>query len=604
MFPTIRKNRKPSRTGFAKYSWMKHVFWISPVLIIASLGMLFWSGPTITSCTYEISGNETQPCELPLRTKTDEGKKITVRVTMYRHFISPSSFLIVPDDCLQTLIINGKLVGSPSIPLCDYSKGAALDLHKWLKTGTNRIEAIIHNNGGDAQFRMQPTWGNPSILISSIIAGAALFLFMLTIMLRHKRAGWSQIMIAIFVLASVIRVYYLGITPYSVRAYDADGHIEYIEYLYNNFSLPAPNAGWEFWQPPLYYAVSSVVYGLSKILDAGREQALYCVQELALVLSIWTLLIVWKIGAEIFTEKKDQEKTLPLFFGLIAFNPALVMLSARINNDVLIVPLMTYALLLIIRWWKNGHLKTWYALMIIIGLSILAKSSGLLLLPIAFICLCLKFPLSWKKKLREGTIGFCIVMLIAGWLNIYRTVEEHGKYSVVANVDSLNSALEVQNTPLTFVTFNPVRMIKIPYANAWEDASGRNNFWEYVYRTGLFGEFDLGASQKQTASWIVFWSLLLFAGAIAGFIRLVPSWKTWLPLLLVSVILPLAHAAFRFQNPYSPSQDFRHVFLLLIPLCSFTAIAIDRMPTSFLRLIATLCAQIFMALCCMLLVTL
>lgn len=572
-------------------------------IIAASAGFLWWTSPTTSDCTYE-TGGAIQHCEIPLRVETTENVQLHMWFTLRTNVFSPSMFLIVPDDCLQELIINGQSVNDPSFPLCDYTDGKKMDLGAFLKHGNNRIEAVLHNNGGNGGMRFQAVWSNASIAVPLIVCMLMLGFLAAFFLRRHKVEGWKTALIVLFAAAVLLRGYYLSITPYSLRTYDVDGHIEYIEYVAHNRALPAANHGWETWQPPLYYTASAAVYDLIEVTGSGRQTLLLWMQIIGFFLSIWTLLLSIQIGLQFCKTKQERAITLPVFFSLIAFNPALVMLSSRINNDVLVVPLMFLSTLLIVRWWKHHSIRLWYGAMIAIGCCILTKSSGLLLLPVAFGCLIATERMSWRKKLREGVMGLCIVLLIAGWFNIYRTIQDKGTFTVVANVNALNDTLRVDNDIKSFLTLNPVRMVKIPFVSAWEDDTGRNNFWEYVFRTGLFGEFDLGSEVKQMASWIVLWSFLIWITACIGCIRLFKEWKTWLPFFLITAVFTLGHAAFRFQNPFSPSQDFRHVFILLVPTAVYAAVLIGRTNSSILRTMLLLPVQFFVALSCMMLLSL
>jgi hypothetical protein len=546
---------------------------------------------------YQRGDEAEQQCELPLRMKTDGDEDLTVRFELTVDLFSPSSFLIVPDDCLDALIVNGQAVDDPSLPVCDYTNGAIIDLSPVLWSGRNTVEAIIRNNGGDAQFLIKPSWTDPLVAIPVAVIALAVFCFFTLLLARYGRATWPVPLVALFILATALRIFYLSVTPYWIRGHDTDGHIEYIEHLLTDFTLPSPNAGWESWQPPLYYTTAAAWASPLHITGFGRETILFWVQLLSLLLSIWTLLLIVQIGTRLFPTGRARTVGLPLFFGLVAFMPSLVMLTARINNDVLQIPLAFLAILFLIEWWRSGKTIPWLGCMLAIGLAVLSKSNGLLLLPAAFLCLPLRYWRDWKRMFVNGAAGLLIVLLVAGWFSAYRHFSGTGQDLLVGNDDVLNSALGVDNGPLAYLTFNPIEMVRIPFNNAWEDAARRMYFWEYLYRSAFFGEFGFGDERKLLASWVIAVSLPVFLIAVCGWFAGWRRWREDLPMLLIAVFLLFGHAAFRFRYPFSSSQDFRYIVPFLLPVGYFAVRWWTGMKEGHLKNSLLLCMQMFIVLC-------
>lgn len=548
------------------------------------------------NCTY-INGDEQQACELPLRITTDENADITVKFFLRTTIVSPSHFLIIPDDCLQQFIVNGSPVDDPSIPLCDYTKGHTFDLGTQLHTGNNTIEAVIHNNGGSAVFLLQPSWSDRMIAIPVAVGSLALLCFIVLRVSRKKKNSWSAPMIILFILAALLRIYYVAVTPHWVRGQDTDGHIDYINYLLDNRALPPPDAGWEFWQPPLYYVISAVWVAPLRLVGLSESSQLIWVQILSLTLSLWTVLLAMQIGKRIFLTDRERTTGLPLFVGLIAFVPSLVMLSARINNDALEVPLAFLTVLLLLEWWNKGKRSVWLWAIVALSLAILSKSNALLLLPVAYICLFVKNGWRWKRTMIDGCAGLLIITLLAGWFTIYRHVSDTNQDPLVGNTATLNSGLVVDNSFAAYVTFNPVEFVRMPYNNPWEDAARRQYFWEYLYRSAFFGEFNFDEGRKALASWLLVFSFSAFLLSMWGWIMGWKHWKDFLPLLLLGVVFPAGHAAFRFRYPSGSSQDFRYIVPFLIPAAAFVTLWWVRLPVGILRNSLLICLQTFIVLC-------
>ncbi len=554
--------------------------------------------PRTTDGIYTMNEEGENAFSMPLRTKTGDNAQIKLRFTLSRSSFSPSAYRIVPDDCLESLSINGQSVADPAIPFCDFVEGRTLELGPYLVSGSNTIEAVVRNNGGDAQFSMRAVWNDSTLPIAAIVAALCLLAAAL-ILLSHKRtAPWKMSVFVLFFLAVVVRVYYVSITPHWIRGHDTDGHIEYIDHMANEWSLPSPDQGWESWQPPLYYAVSAVWSAPVRALGAGRETVLFSLQILSLLLSIWTLWIVWRIGRCLFVTDREGSVAIPILFALIAFFPSLIFLSARINNDVLMVPLAFLSMLYLQRWWNGDKLRDWLLCVLLIALCILSKSNGLLLLPVAFGALAVRRKIS-LKGVRDAVLGLLIVVVVAGWFNVWRAMHQTSQDMIVGNTGALNSGLAVNNDIAAFTTFNPAAMVRIPFNNPWTDESRRQHFWEYLYRSAFFGEFDFGVARMLLASWLVAWSLPVFLLSLIGFVFGLIQWKRWTPMLLLAIVLPIGQAIFRFEYPYGSSQDFRYILPLILATSAFAALAVLRIKQPLIKSAATLSVQVFAVLCAM-----
>lgn len=570
---------------------------IFTLLIGATIGYMGTNRARADEAIYTIDGEET-PFTMPLKLPGAPSGSIVVRFILDLPEVHPTSFHIVPDDCLEALEINGENVDDPRLPLCDFTEGAVFDLSAYLHEGDNAVIARVDNGGGDAQLLFQPSWGDRTVLIPWMLLGAWILGLGSFLLLRIKPVPWIATLSLLFLASAFVRGYYLLSTPYWIRGHDTDGHIEYIEYIAENVRLPAPNEGWEYWQPPLYYAIGAVWAKTADILGLARQDMLFGVQVLSYLLSLAMLGCVAWAGIRLFPEQKERTAALPLFFALIAFFPGLIYLSARINNDVLAVAFAFAAVGALLEWWRSGERRWWIALMLAIALHVLTKSNGLLLLPVAYACLLLRRGTPWKKRLTEGLLGILIVAVVAGWFNVYRLTQNDEQDLIIGNTATLNSGLAVTNDIAAFTVFNPIEMMRIPYNNPWDDAARRNYFWEYWYRSAFFGEFHFGDDRKLLASWILGASFLVLLVAAAGFARsLRDRFYSTLPMLILGVTLSLGHAFFRFRYPYGSSQDFRYSLAVLFPWALFAALGVVLYRSAAWRMTATYVIHAFIAFC-------
>jgi hypothetical protein len=72
----------------------------------------------------------------------------------------------------------------------------------------------------------------------------------------------------------LLRAHYVANTVYNVRAYDWDGHIQYISYIVDHMQLPPVTLGWETTQAPLYYAIAAGALALFRSMHLLSEEFL------------------------------------------------------------------------------------------------------------------------------------------------------------------------------------------------------------------------------------------------------------------------------------------------------------------------------------------
>src|SRR3954467_10146256 len=80
-----------------------------------------------------------------------------------------------------------------------------------------------------------------------------------------RRTTWL-IAAVMFAIGAAVRINNaLVFSP--VRAYDGYAHFSYIWFLAENWRIPLPTSGWEFFQPPLYYAVMAWLWNILAGVD-------------------------------------------------------------------------------------------------------------------------------------------------------------------------------------------------------------------------------------------------------------------------------------------------------------------------------------------------
>lgn len=120
----------------------------------------------------------------------------------------------------------------------------------------------------------------------------------------------------------------------------------------------------------------------------GTALAVHLVRFLSVALGAWAVTLTWAIVRELFPHPAWLA---PVVAAVHAFTPMYLFISASVNNDNLIVPLCSLALLMMIRRVKSRRsechsdsaVKFYLALGAVIGLGLLTKATAIGLLPLS-----------------------------------------------------------------------------------------------------------------------------------------------------------------------------------------------------------------------------
>lgn len=563
----------------------------SPLLIAIGTAMLLLTvglyallaseiTPHIADEQYRIGENAWQPFSDTLPT-ADSPQLLDLTFSLVLRPLHARYFQIIADDCVEKLTINEQAIGEGVIPFCDLARGRTLHLSHVLHGGTNAVAMTIQNVGGPASYTWRIAWWDPLLISLRILLLLGLIAGTILLAKGLSLSRWQNMFFGIFGFGTLLRLLYVFATPYQTRAYDADGHLEYIQYVAQHLWLPPIRDGWEFYQAPLYYVLTGLWLRLGTAFGRTLAPLIRDIQWIAFFASLLTLIGMAWIALQVFSRKERVERM--LFFGALAVLPSIVFLAARINNDVFLFPLEVFCFGFLLAWWRTGRWRHWWLALALLALSILTKTNGLLLVPVAFLLLAFKPRLPLKTKIAAGAVSLILLLLSTGWIFTLRNGASINQ-PLVVNTGNLSSALYVKNTVETFTEFNPLRMIVRPYNNPWDDAAGRQYFWEYFFKSAFFGEFDLGTTLKPLASAVLLCAFLALLYAMYGAwvsIRK-EGWRT-LPLWSAAGFLLLGHALHRFVTPHSCAQDFRFSLLVSVPVLYFLVEGLKNMRSPFLK---------------------
>jgi hypothetical protein len=553
---------------------------VTIILIVGALLMQLHAertAPRLSGVVCHPEGGNSYECSLPLRVRS-ENPLLMLDATLHLPEQFPSLFHVRAHGCLNALLINGEAL--PQAAFCFEPLGRQVDLSQYLQSGENQISVRLKNENADLivhEFDLKVSTMDTFILSQTALL-LLLLLGCLAIIIRGRcRVGAFPCSLGIVVLGGVLlRVLYLLSTPYAVRVYDWQHHLQYIQYVSQHLQIPAASLGWETYQPPLYYMFSTLWMKIGEGLGRSYEFLLSDLQVGALLLSLAVLGISAWISSMLFTSKKDRL----LFLGVIATFPGVIFFSSRISNDVLLALFGFLFLGFLIRWWQEGREFDFHRAAVALSLGVLTKSNALLLLPVLYLCLFLKKGVTNTKKLVS--VSLILILLITGWYFALRFIIE-GERSLIGNIDRHPPETLMQDArePLQFVTFNPSRVLAQPYNNQWEDSSGRKHFFEYFIRSAFAGDFHFGDQLAILITLLLFVTMILVPYFLRGLLRA----REQIPLITTFIVLLLGHMAFRWILPQATVQDFRFSVLLIIPILYFTIQGMEKVP-AWARMIA------------------
>lgn len=515
------------------------------------------------------------PIVIPTR-----GPRFTVTVPVMVPRTASRALVLTADDCVESVTVNGTAVDDAQDVFCGGNH--RLDLAALLRPGRNSVDVVVKDTGGIGELRIIPEYNRESLATLFAIWTLCLLWGLRFFFGKFPWVRAHEAVLGVFLAGVTLRLFYVLTTTFTQRSHDFDGHVAYITHILEHGRIPLADAGWEFHQAPLYYALSALWMRLGELIGRSEAQLLNDLQIWTFVISCAMLGIgVWA-GAMLLRDRPAHgQAVLPLFGGLLATFPALVLTASPLSNDALyqMLAFLTFALLL--RWWRRATLGGWLMLCAVAAIAFLTKVSGLLLIALIVCAFALHPIIAWKGKARWGLIGIALMVLLAGWYPLLRLGEPNRERTFSLGNRGMNAELQVGNTWRNYLTFSPAKVLQIPFNDSWKDEARRQYFWEYFFRSAFFGE-----TRYEAITWLahnmLFLALTLLPLMAFGLLRaLVDRFRDHLPVLLTLLSTLGGALLYRWQFPYAPNQDFRFSLLLLPPAVFFLTEGVLALPDRF-----------------------
>jgi len=231
---------------------------------------------------------------------------------------------------------------------------------------------------------------------------------------KSKLQGLERILLLIFAVLWLLLFWNnTRLLPFHA-GFDSKEHLKYINYIQEHRALPLPTEGFEMYHPPLYYLIAAACLSVCK-LSTTDPGSVVVLRLLGAFLGIAQFVLVF-LSLRLLVSARTA------FIGLLlaAFLPMHLYLAHYVTNEILAATLATAALYLCLRLLTSETPRAaQFALLgLAIGAAMLAKVTGILLLPVVIAAIAGKLVSARAPvttSLRNLSLLLAICFAVCGW---------------------------------------------------------------------------------------------------------------------------------------------------------------------------------------------
>lgn len=303
------------------------------------------------------------------------------------------------------------------------------------------------------------------------------------VFLKKKKLLNDKAVCCLIILSGVVlRLIYITYTPITVRQHDVEaffeggsGHAGYIEYIYNNHSLPDfdPRDKWQFYHPPLHHILCAVWLTIFNFFGISPQSG--GAESLRFLTVIYSSVLCF-FSYKIFDRLNLRSVGLYAATALVTFHPTLIILSGSINNDILAAMLSVMAIYFTVKWSQDRKLLDIVMLALSFGLGMFTKLSAGLLAPAIAAVFLIVF-IKNIKDFKKYIIQFAVFAVVCCPLGLYWSVSNYIKYGMPLNYVpkiSEDSWQHLDVSPLKRLTDWSLYQFSSPFTQ-WEGRGGAYN---------------------------------------------------------------------------------------------------------------------------------
>lgn len=399
--------------------------------------------------------------------------------------------------------------------------------------------------------------------------------------MKNRDIIFTKWILFLIFLGMIIRIVYFSKFGIFAFQHDFGAHIELIKYISSHWTLPMASQGLEYPQQPLYYLITAAIYSVLAYFDFMEENILHGIGFFSLLCSFIFLYYSDKFIALLTASRWVRGVAI----AYLAFTPSIVYISARINNDVLVMALSSFSLYYIIKSYKSNFVESFTPALIGVSLLFMTKLSAATIEILFFTLLLMTY---FKAHLQEiksiqqrmyifGLVG--IFLLGFSLLRIYLPIENDFQM-VISSGDYEGQSIHNIDFGY-FSSFYLVPLLETGYSFVFGRDEIRYSFLTYQYGTMFFGEFDYKEFfYPYTYVKIIMQAILSFGliyivglfGFLIRFFHFPLLYKILFGIVLINFILIVKYVLF---YPSICNTDFRYFAGSLPILAIVFALGLD-----------------------------
>ncbi len=403
-------------------------------------------------------------------------------------------------------------------------------------------------------------------------------------------AGWfhkKDLVTFIMICGVLLRIGYMLYTGYSVRSHDVvgeNGHEEYIMRLYEHFQLPDSYER-QYYHPPLLHFLSA---GVMKLFSLFTDNWEFLINTTKIVPTIASCACI-PVCCRICRACGMSRVGVGVATAIISFHPTFFILSANINNDMLMVLLLFCAFLYTLKWYVSGCMKDIVILAIFIGLAMMAKLSGGMIAAVTG-CVFLLVLIRTAKSREKGAVKrlflqFGVFAAIAFPLGLWYSVRNFIKFGQPFGfVHNIGLSHPIYTGDISFgerfFAFSLTDCLAEPLCHPFRPD---HRVWEFMLKSSLFGEYTFAGPACLAATLVLIGFLLVLVSLAAMAYVLIRSAKNktypllqapvgalgkWMLFLLWGSQL-FSFISFNIGFPFACTMDFRYIVPTLLTGAAF-----------------------------------
>ncbi len=410
-----------------------------------------------------------------------------------------------------------------------------------------------------------------------IVTIAAIYVILFMKYLMNRTENFDDGLVQMILLGSfLLRLVFVMFHPYDFSFHDlgslvsgsesmyADGHIGYMQYLYEYGKLPDVDISkvWSFYNPPFFYAIAAIFLKINRMFGLDMITSLENVQMLTMLFATITI----QVGYKILKEFDLSRRSITFALMILAFHPYFIIGGATLNNDILSILCMFLAVLYAIRWYKKETYKEIIKLAFAIGLGMMTKISVGLVAPavaLLFLMKCIK-----EKSYLHYFKQFVVFGVICIPLGMYWPIRNMMLYDMpLLFVQEVGAGSGQELNATILQRLNPFSWLDYGIPCLQFKPETEYNIWEMMFKTSMFDELFIN---KESSYDLFLGNLLLIVNIVLALASVVlgiyndfkkkvkENWMMWFKVTLYVVVM-VSYVKFCFNYPLICSMNFRYI---------------------------------------------